>query len=271
MSSTQNRSEVLSALAAAKKELEERLARVQSAYQQRITRVNEISEAFQNGRLKPSAVSPRIEELLAEEAGGAGRPAERHGRVGMTSPALGGAGAPLIKRGPSKAMVSATLSKTLATLNHRIVTLLATSQSNTEKALGKIELSFLTGHRQSLLRSLDDLPSDAVLLEAMVAYCEAIHTEITEVSETGLVRIQKLTSHLKRVISEELIVTSSPELKQLRESARVLLLDSRVPNAPIADLEQRLVGIWNSPNSGAWRSRSINSQSPLAKSLLPKQ
>ena len=266
MSSTQNRSEVLSALAAAKKELEERLARVQSAYQQRITRVDEISEAFQNGRLKPSAVSPRIEELLAEEAGGAGRPAERRGRVGMTSPALGGA--PLIKRGPSKAMVSATLSKTLATLNHRIVTLLATSQSNTEKALGKIELSFLTGHRQSLLRSLDDLPSDAVLLEAMVAYCEAIHTEITEVSETGLVRIQKLTSHLKRVISEELIVTSSPELKQLRESARVLLLESRVPNAPIADLEQRLVGIWNSPNSGAWRSRSINSQSPLGKKLI---
>lgn len=263
MSPAPKREEVLSALAAAKKELQERQSRVQSAYQQRITRVDEITEAFQAGQIKPSAVPRRIEELLAEDAGGAGRTTGRRSRIGMTSPALGGAGAPVIKGGPSKAMVGAALSKTLATLNHRIVTLLSTSQSDTEKAVGKIELSFLTGHRQALLLSLDDLPSDAVLLEAMVAYCEAIHAEITEVSETGLPRIQMLTSHLKRVISAELIVTSSPELKELRESARVLLLDSRVPDAPIAPLEQRLVGIWNSPDPSTWRDRSVSPQSPL--------
>ena len=165
-------------------------------------------------------------------------------------------------------MVGAALSRTLDILNHRIVTLLGTSQSATERAVGKIEISFLTGHRQALLRSLDDLPSDAVLLEAMVAYCEAIHTEIAEVSETGLQRIQMLTSHLKRVISTELIVTSSPEMKLLRESAQVLLLDSRVQNAPIAALERRLVGIWNNPDSRVFRDRSVDPGSPLASSIL---
>ena len=251
----------------AKTELQGRRAQRTSSYDDRLAQLVRIQQSLENGHIKPSAVRQKVEELLSEGRGTLRSPASRgisgKRKVRMDVPAeaaQSGVGwRAVIKKGPSKSIASASLSECVAQIDNRMVVLLTTKSEGREPALTRIELAFLASLRQSLLRNLGEVPSDAVMLEDVVSFCELIDKQLIEMKEDSSHRLESLCAHLRaRLVG----IGSDSVAISLQQRARDL--HHRFKSAGHCEKkEKELIQLWKEAHEISKESNRSNSSSLL--------
>lgn len=191
-------------LLAALSEVRGRRDQVSSQYEERLRQIEELQKGLGDGTLEPKAAQERVRQILGDRAGIA-RPT-RAGRttIGMQAPGGAPAAAPApapMRMGPSITVAGATLSKAVHDIDARVGRLLA--ESGVEQgAAATIELSLLRQMRRGIARQQEEMPTDSVLLAAVIEQGDAAQAILHDLEEGGAGRIRRFVDYGRELLAQ---------------------------------------------------------------------
>lgn len=235
--------EIGRALDQARAELANREQQVSDDFARRNEALDEIASSLEAGVVSPEGVQSRLKDLLSWDKSGGGRADKGRKKLRLDVGSPGHSG-PAFKKGPSKAMVVASLTRSLHSIEHQIVLILSASPEDPLQRLAQLRLTLLTDRRQSMMRALEAVPDDALLLEDVLFFSEDLFKEVQEMQEGGQLPLARLVDHLTTVIATELAMGGPPILGDLRTKARELQQHLRATSEANESLEKDLLELW---------------------------
>jgi hypothetical protein len=208
-------------ISAARAELSGRRDQVVAEYDERLSALQSLAGALEDGSSEPKAVQQRVRQILGERAATGTMRAGRT-TIGMSVPTAKPTQpvAP-VQMGPTPSRAGQTVAKVIGDLDAHMVTILTRSGGTEARRTARCELSLLLRVRRGLERQAADLPRDVVLLGSVVEYADLAEATLADLVTGGAARVKRLLEHDRTVLSEvgALGGTTGP-LKERLQKAR---------------------------------------------------
>jgi len=197
-------------LSAALAELRGRRDQLATQYDERLRQLESLRHSLDEGSIDAKVVQDRVRQLLGDR-GGVARPT-RAGRttIGMSAPTVAPSAAPTPARmAPTTTVAGATLNKAAQDIDARVGRLV--TETGIEDAGDvQVEIGLLRQMRRGIARQQEDLPTDAVLLAAVMEQGEATQAVLTDLERGGSARLRRLLDYGRELIAQLRALGAAP-------------------------------------------------------------
>ena len=216
-------------LAAALAELRARRDQLASQYDERLRQVEMLQKSLEDGTLEPKVIQDRIRQVLGDRAGIARTAKAGRTTIGMQAPSTSPTAAPTpVRMGPSITVAGATLAKAVHDLDARIGRLLADG-GIAASAEVLVELGLLRQMRLSIARQQLEMPTDSVLLAAVMEHAETTQAVLHDLERGGIARARRIIEHGRELLAQLKALGAAPA------GAKEQLVQAKATLAQIGD------------------------------------